>query len=934
VDQPRPAHWRQVESLFHATLAVPDSHREAYLQSQCGDDRALFDDVASLLRADAAGANTHYEDWAPHVAAAWAADTRRSLAGQNIGRYRVLERLGAGAMGEVYRAEDAALGRHVALKTLLSVAGDRSRLLRLQQEARAASALNHPNILTIHETGDVDGVHFIASEFVDGETLRDRLARGPLAVENAIDIARQVAAGLGAAHAAGVIHRDVKPENLMVRRDGLVKIVDFGLAEPIQPTRMPESRSHRERTPSAAGTLSYMSPEQARGEPLDARTDLFSLGVVFYEMLTGHVPFERQDTADTIDALLHDSPPWPSTVNASVPVALDAVVARALEKDRERRYQTAPELEAELRSLRRPVRFTMRRRIALATLGLAAVASSVLWVFAMRPSAREGLDPARLTFLRISNQAGEELFPSLTPSGDAVVYASAAAGNWDIYLHRVGDDPINLTADSRVDEIQPVYSPDGQRILFRSEREGGGLFVMPASGGLVTRVSDIGWDPAWSPDGGQIVCSTARVEPTTVRLPDSQLWVVDVRTGQKRQLLDGPAFQPQWSPSGLRIAFSGADGSRQRDLWTIAATGGDPVQLTSDRYADWNPIWSADGRVLYFLSDRGGTMNAWRMRIDEVTGRALEEPRPFTLPAANVILLARAAGSDALTWSSRVGGGMIQRYELDPARGEVLGKPASLTSPSRSLVEAEISPDGSLLVANTRGESRDDIVILRPDGTQVRALTEDEARDRYPRWSPDGRRVAFWSDRSGGTAVFVIDSDGGHLQRVSAAADDRACCPMWSPDGQQLAYLAGDLTIRALDLAASPGAARDRVLAKLPAGIWFQPVSWSPDGSRLAGQERRDNNPRAGVAIFDVTTKQYTRLTRSGGRPIWMNDNRLLVYSDASSAYVLDTISGQARELFSVAPHQNSDLTITRDNRHVYASVRANEADVWVTGPR
>lgn len=950
------ARWRRIDVLFHATLALPTAQREVFLEVQCGDDPALFDEVLSLVRADAAGADTHYEDWAPHVASAWAADTSRSLTGETIGRYRVLERLGAGAMGEVYRAEDTALRRHVALKTLLSV-GDAARMVRLEHEARAASALNHPNILTIHEISHVAGVHFIASELVDGDTLRDRLAGGPLPLETAIDVATQIAAGLGAAHAAGVIHRDIKPENLMVRRDGLVKIVDFGLAEPIAPIRTDDHKGSAGRAAVAGGTLTYMSPEQAVGEPLDARTDLFSLGVVFYEMVTGSVPFERRGKAATIDAVLHDPAPRPSTVNASIPAALDAVIARALEKDRERRYQAASKFEADLKDLRqrrddggiarahaapaegsggnrRSARSAVRARIALAALGMAAVASGVLWLSGIGRSPRAGLDPAGLTFLRVTKQAGEEMFPSLAPRADAVVYASAASGNWDIYLHRVGASPVNLTEGSEVDDIQPVYSPEGERILFRSEREGGGLFVMPASGGSATRVSDIGWDAAWSPDGRQIVCSTARVEPTTVRLPESRLWIIDVRTGQKRRIADGPAYQPQWSPSGTRIAFSGADGAGQRDVWTIAATGGDPVRLTSDRTVDWNPIWSADGRVLYFLSDRDGTMNAWRVRMDEATGRALEQPRPFTLPAANVITLARAADSDTLTWSNRLGGGMIQRYELDPARGEVLGPSVSLTSPSRSLVEAEISPDGTLLVANTRGESRDDIVILRPDGAQVRALTDDEPRDRYPRWSPDGRRVAFWSDRSGGTAVYVIDRDGTHLQQVSGAEDRHSCCPVWSPDGRQLAYLAGDRTIHVLDLTDGATTSRERVLAKLPAGIWFQPVSWSPDGARLAGQERRGNNPRGGVAIYDLTTKQYTRLTDSGGRPIWMNDNRRLIYSDGSSAYVLDSTSGRAHELFSVTPHQNSDLTITRDNRRLYASVRANEADVWVTRPR
>ena len=456
---------------------------------------------------------------------------------------------------------------------------------------------------------------------------------------------------------------------------------------------------------------------------------------------------------------------------------------------------------------------------------------------------------------------------------------------------------------------------------------------MTAAGQAARRVSDLGWDPAWSPDGRQIVCSTARVVATTVRLPESALWIVDVASGGRRRILEGPAYQPQWSPSGSRIAYFGPDAEGQRDIWTVAAEGGAVVRVTADRHVDWNPVWSADGRYLYFLSDRDGTMNAWRVRIDEATGQPLEQPRPFTLPAADVLQLARAAGSEALTFSSRFGGGLIHRYELDPVRATVRGKPVLLTSPSRSLVEPEISPDGTLLVANTRGEPRDDIVVLRADGTQVRALTEDEPRDRYPRWSPDGRRVAFWSDRSGGTSIFLIDSDGSQLQQVMTG-DHASCCPVWSPDGRRIAYLAGDLTIRAIDLTAQPGGAGDHILAKLPDGIWFQPVSWSADGSRLAGQERRGNNPRSGVAVYNLQTKEYARLTESGGRPIWLNDDRRLVYADALSAYVIDTATTHTHELFSVRPYYTGDLTVTRDNRRLYVSVRANEADVWVATPR
>ena len=476
------ARWRRVDALFHEALALPPDERRTFLEAECANDPPLFDEVLTLVLADAPGTAARYEDWAPHVASAWASDMSRSLAGETIGRYRVLERLGAGAMGVVYRAEDKALGRHIALKTLLPFAGDGARMRRLEQEARAASALNHPNILTIHEIGERDGVHFIAAELVEGSNLRDRLDQGTLSILEALDVAAQVAAGLGAAHAAAVIHRDIKPENLMVRRDGLVKIVDFGLAEAIEaaPTRRtPEGQDSGARSAAACGTLTYMSPEQALGEPLDARTDLFSLGVVLYEMATGTTPFERASESATLEALLHEPARRPSDVNPAIPSELDAVIARALEKRRELRYQTASLFEADLKQLRqsgggsddskappaaeagitegssRPRRSDVRRRIAVGTMLLVGVTSGLLGLSGMRRV--EGLDPAGLASVRVTRQAGEELFPSLAPRGDTVVYASAAEGNWDIYLHRIGDNPVNLTAGSDVDDMQPVY---------------------------------------------------------------------------------------------------------------------------------------------------------------------------------------------------------------------------------------------------------------------------------------------------------------------------------------------------------------------------------------------------------------------------------------------------------------------------------------------
>jgi Tol biopolymer transport system component len=956
--------WRRVDELFHLALSRPAADRDAFLEAECIGDPGLLAEVRSLVSADASG-EAGYEDWVPQVAAAWMSERSPSLAGRLVGRYRVLDRLGAGSMGEVYRAEDTALRRAIALKILpMRFVSDPDRIRRFEQEARAASALNHPNIVTIHEIGVADDVHFIASELVEGRALRDRLREGPLPLDEALGIAVQVAAGLAAAHAARAIHRDIKPENLVIRPDGLVKIVDFGLAKLIEDPaegRLPASSTRVTRAGSTPGTVSYMSPEQALGEPLDARTDLFSLAVVLYEMLTGVLPFERATEGATYDAILNRAAVPPSAANPMVTPELDTVLLRGLAKERSERYQTAVEFGAELQRLRseavdlRAMRAAgpampatadaadaasghsggrWRRHAAIGVLSAVALAG-VVWTSRSRGAASVAVDPSPLAFVQVSHQDGEEAFPALSPDLNLVAYASPATGNWDIYLHRIGGDPINLTADSPADDIQPAFSPDGQRILFRSDRDGGGLFVMAATGGAVTRIADSLWEPAWSPDGREIVGSMAWVDPTTLRFPESPLWVVNLASGEKRRLVDGPAYQPHWSPSGGRIAYSGPDAEGQRNIWTAPAGGGAPVRLTADRHSDWNPVWSADGRFLYFLSDRDGTMNAWRMRVDEATGRPLEDPQPFTLPATRLMTLARAPLTDAFAWSSQFGGHVIQRLDMDVNSETVVGGPVALTPRSRSLAQPDLSPDGRWLVANTRGEAREDLVVVRTDGSEVLALTADEFRDRGARWSPDGQRLAFWSDRDGRAALYVVDRNGGQLERIATSPGRGPCCPVWAPNGRRLVYLADDLTLRAIDFPEPAGSAgRDVLFARLPVGVWFEPVAWSADGTRLAGQERRGNNPRAGIAVFDIRTGRYQQLTGSGGKPNWMADDRRIIYSDGSSAFVLDSMSTRIRPLFSVKPYQNNDVTMLGATGELYVSVRAVEADVWVTRPK
>src|SRR5262245_47148688 len=352
----KPDQWRQVDQLFQAALERASEERTAFISEACGGDDSLRREVEALLAADGQ-AESFIEAPAYAVAAPLIVeDETPSPAGKTIGHYQIISLVGKGGMGEVYRARDSRLSRDVAVKILPETfSRDAERLRRFEREARAASALNHPNIITIHEIGEVDDMRYIVTEYIEGETLRQRIAAGKIIISEALDVATQVASALAAAHAAGIVHRDIKPENLMMRPDGLVKVLDFGLAKLAEQTgskidsRAPTIGKLSTEPGLVMGTPQYMSPEQARGEELDARADLFSLGVTLYEMATGHAPFKGETPAALFAELLTHEPPSPRTLNPGLPVGLEHIIGKALEKDRDLRTQSAQEMLADLK---------------------------------------------------------------------------------------------------------------------------------------------------------------------------------------------------------------------------------------------------------------------------------------------------------------------------------------------------------------------------------------------------------------------------------------------------------------------------------------------------------------------------------------------------------------------------------------------------------
>ncbi len=887
--------------------------------------------------------------------------------GSQLGPYEILAPLGAGGMGEVYRARDARLKRDVAIKVLpSSVSRDSERLRRFEQEAQAAGSLNHPNILAIYDIGTHEDSPYVVSELLDGETLRARLSGGAFSPRRAIGHALQIAQGLAAAHEKGIVHRDLKPENVFVTGDGRVKILDFGLAKLTQPEATDGSQTNLPtQTPGTEpgvvlGTIGYMSPEQVRGRPADPRSDIFSFGAILYEMLSGRRAFRGDTAADTISAILTKDPPDLSETNRKIPEGLERIVDHCLEKSPEGRFQSARDIAFDLEALSQaPLVSAPRtgaaapwRTVAARWAPWLALPAALLAFWLGRRTAAPAPPASSLRpveFRQLTFQPGQEDFPVLSPDGSSFLYVSGAAGNADIYLQRVGgQNPNNLTKDSTVADTQPAFSPSGELIAFRSERDGGGIFIMGATGENVRRLTDFGFNPAWSPDGKQLAVNSETVTHPFARVGYADLWVVDAATGQKRLILPGQwrqergggdASQPNWSPHGYQIAYWGLRGNTGwRDIWTIPAVGGKPVDVTNDVATDWNPVWSPDGRSLYFGSDRGGSLNLWRVPIDERSGRTLGPPEPALLPATYVGHFSLARDGRHLAYRTQETTGNLYRIAFDPRAERLTSAPAKVLQTSMVILNMDVSPDGNWL-AFRPGFGQEDIFLVRSDGTGLRHLTDDVFRDRGPKFSPDGKRIAFYSNRSGRYDLWSVHLDGANLSQITRGAAHGPWFPNWSPDGTRLAFPDG-VNSYVFRPGTSPGEGTIEPLPPLPGSGWMQVYGWSLDGRQLVGQ--RQGGSDRNLLLYSLETKKYDDLGPAdpgevsvvgtlGALPFFLADGKRILYLAGNRRLsILDLSTRQVRPVGGAEGLHVTDYVLAKDNRSVFVIDDQFESDVWM----
>jgi eukaryotic-like serine/threonine-protein kinase len=941
--------WERMKQILEDVLKLAPERRAAFLDSACGGDADLRREVESLIA-------SHEEAGSGFlgVAAAQALDITLDLppaasrASESVGPYKIIEEIGRGGMGIVYKAEDTRLHRFVALKFLPEeVSRNPLSLARFRREAQAASALNHPNICTVYDIGQHDNTNYLVMELLEGQTLAQRLNKGSLPPDRVVQYGIEVADALDTAHRRGIVHRDLKPGNIFVTARGECKVLDFGLAK-VDERSTPDAHTAAETrkelltTPGVAmGTVAYMSPEQTRGEELDSRTDIFSLGSVLYEMATGRLAFPGKTSGMVFKAILDETPPPPTEVNPMTPARLDEIVSKALEKDRDLRYQHAADIRADLTRLKRdtdsasnsfdaiPRRGSAvlpwwRSKLAIGMYGLIlfgiiVAESFVLWR-RHSSTALSGLQPVHtpVTFVGNAN------LPAISPDGQFVAYVTIPPeGKQKLMMQALSGGPsLELLQADAVES--PRWSPDGSELMVRVKENDPGkmnLFVVSRLGGAPRLVDVPDYFFCWSSDGSQIA---------TGDTGDKGIWLANKLTGARKRV---PAPRYEWlhdidcsAKTGMLLLLTNT--SNKNQIWTMKLDGTDQRKLIEDQKEIVSPRWSSAGdAIYYFRTTEGATRDLVKLSVSgqstesAVLTSGLETGDYFTLSADGSQLAYTRAHSYSNLWSVELpASGAIEKVKEKP-----------LTSGTLTSNEPTISPDGRWLAFTSSFGTKDNLFKMTIEGGERVQLTFFEgAMLKSPAWSPDGQRIAFICDQGGTPKVWVVNAGGGMarpFEQTNASNTNNVLS--WFPSPEIVYQKPGLHNLRRLNVETQK---EEPVLSVDSTGWLFGRLSFAPKGRIFALAWTKIDRPE----LWVINLEKYSEslLYPHGYFPLgWSPDGHFIyAYKFEGGREILQVpLEGSKHPRIIVKMLGDvSSGAVSPDGRRIVVSVDENKSDVWL----
>ncbi|HEX6730119.1 MAG TPA: protein kinase [Pyrinomonadaceae bacterium] len=895
-----PERYRQIGDLYHAALKIESSKRSAFLEEACAGDASLRREVESLITSSDKASDFMRVNAFAVAAKRLAKEQDADLIGQTIAHYRIASLIGAGGMGRVYLADDTVLGRRVALKLLPEhFTHDRDQVQRFRQEARAASGLNHPNILTVHEVGQVNGIEFIATEYVEGETLREHISRGPFHLRDALDVAVQIADALIAAHQAGIIHRDIKPENIMIRRDHYVKVLDFGLAKltehvtTLRPSQLdaPTKAAIKTTPGMVMGTAEYMSPEQARGLTVDARTDVWSLGVVIYEMVMGNRPFSGPTPSDTVAWILERDPKRLMGDPSQTSAELERIVMKALTKNTDERYQTIKDMSIDLRRLRRKLevsaeiersghadfagkairvnsdatdavetdvqdargsatglaRTTSSLEYAVSEItrhkGLALIVGIVLVVFLggvifgvyyfLRPRTPTLL-PFQATNVTRLTATGKAWDAAISPDGKYLVYVDSSTGTQDLWVKQVATgSTVRIVPGGETGYWGVTFSNDGNYVYYvivDPKISTGVLYQIPSLGGVPKKlIQHVDSTVAFSPDGKRLAFIR-----DFLKKQETALVVANIDGSDEQTLAIRRAPNFFWSDAAVRISWS-PDGKTIACPARNQATDGD---LAGQYYYDVVGVSVQDG------SEKVLTSHKWLGRVQQVS---------WLGDGKGLLVIAAKENSP------------MQVYYLSYPNGEI----RRITNDLNNYSDVTLTADSTALATVQRNRISNIWVGPKEDVSQAKQITSGTL-DGYGgiAWTPDGR-IVYRSDASGKPDIWIMDADGNNRRQLTYEGESNAG-PTLSSDGKYIVFAssrAGKLNVWRMDLDGKNQKQLTHGKTNSnpdfsPDGRWVVYASWDHGNATLwkvsidGGTPLQVSGPTANLPIVSPDSKQ------------------------------------------------------------------------------